>query len=209
MLYYNKNARPSASILPQLQADKNRLDKTIALFNQYCQKRPGSNRNLDQFWATEETVLRRTEILGSIKDIGNKRLLFLGDDDLTSFVFATFYRAATITVVDIDKRLIDFLTDVARKEGLSIEFIEHDLRNPLPKKKFNNYDVVFFDPPYTPSAVQVWLARAAEATLGSGTNKKRKETDRLSSKIYLMCYGYTDRSTERGWRHNVSSPLWA
>ncbi len=39
-----------------------------------------------------------------------------------------------------------------------------------------------------------------EATLGSGRNKKRKKPEVLSSKLYLMCYGYTDRSVERGFK---------
>jgi len=37
-----------------------------------------------------------------------------------------------------------------------------------------------------------------EATLGSGSNWKRKRPEVLSQKHYLMCYGYTDRETERG-----------
>jgi predicted methyltransferase len=35
-------------------------------------------------------------------------------------------------------------------------------------------------------------------SLGSGANKKRKKPEVLSSKYYFVCYGYTNRETERG-----------
>jgi len=146
----------------------------------------------------EETVLRRAILLGSIPGISQKQLLFLGDDDLTSVAFALFFKAEKVTVVDIDSRILQFLETVAQKEGLPIEIFGHDLRNPLPKSEFRLYDVAFFDPPYTPEAVNIWLARAMEATLGGRSNWARKKPEFLSRKHYLMCYGYTDRETERG-----------
>ena len=174
------------------------LDQTLSLFAKYDKDRPKPDRNLDQFRATEKTVLRRATVLGGIDGISEKKLLFLGDNDLTSLVFSTFHRAGEVTVVDIDNRLLDFMGDVAENEGLHIELIEHDLRLPLEKATFNDYDVVFLDPPYTPQAANAWLARAIESTLGSGSNKKRKKSDTLTSKSYLLCYGYTNRSSERG-----------
>jgi predicted methyltransferase len=68
----------------------------------------------------------------------------------------------------------------------------------LPKDKFKKFNLIFTDPPYTPSALQLWLTRCIEASLGSGSNKKRKKPEVLSSKYYFLCYGYTNRETERG-----------
>lgn len=182
----------------QFETTKERLEKLVSIFSRYSESRPKPDRNLDQFWATEETVLRRAVLLGSIPDISRKQLLFLGDDDLTSVAFTLFFKAEIVTVVDIDSRLLRFIETVARKEGLPIETFEHDFRNPLPKPKFKRYDVAFFDPPYTSEAVNTWLIRAVEATLGGGSNWKRKDPEFLSRKYYLMCYGYTGRETERG-----------
>lgn len=182
----------------QFETTKEQLEKFVSVFSRYGESRPKPDRNLDQFWATKETVLRRAALLGSIPDISQKHLLFLGDDDLTSVAFTLFFKAEKVTVVDIDGRLLQFLEMVAKKERLPIETFEHDLRNPLPKPKFKRYDISFFDPPYTPEAVNTWLVRAMEATLESGSNWKRKKPKFLSHKHYLMCYGYTDRETERG-----------
>jgi len=182
----------------QFEATKEQREKVVNLFSKYREDRPKPERNLDQFRATEDTVLRRAVLLGNVPDISQKKLLFLGDDDLTSVAFALLFKAEKVTVVDIDSRLLRFLEVVAKEEGLPIEVFEHDLRNPLPKPNFKRYDVAFFDPPYTPEALNTWLIRAMEATLGGKSNKARKKPEALFRKHYLMCYGYTDRETERG-----------
>jgi len=184
----------------KLETTKKQFEKLLGFFSQYSGSRPKPERNLDQFRATEETVLKRAVSLGSIENISQKQLLFLGDNDLTSLVFSLFYRADKITVVDIDPRILDFIEMVSRHEGFPISLIRHNLRDPLDKTVFKDYDIVFFDSPYTPLAVNTWLVRAMEATLGSGRNKKRKKPELLSSKLYLMCYGYTDRSVEKGFK---------
>ena len=186
------------STMLQFETKKEQIERFFLLLSQYGDKRPKPDRNLDQFWAVEETVLRRAIILGNIKEISQKSLLFLGDSDLTSIAFSLFYNAKRVSVVDIDHRVLGFLKDISKNEGFPIELYEHDLRDPLDKARFNNYDIVFFDPPYTPQGVNTWLIRVMEATLETGDNKKRKKPEFLSSKQYLMCYGYTNVSTERG-----------
>lgn len=182
----------------QFEATKEQSEKLSGIFSKYEKDRPKPNRNLDQFRATEDTALRRAMLLGNIPHISQKRLLFLGDSDLTSIASALFFQAKEITVVDIDSRLLRFIVEIAKEEGLHIDVFEHDLRNPLPKPKFGQYDVSFFDPPFTPEAVNTWLVRAMEATLGGGSNWKRKKPKSLSEKQYFLSYGYTDKETERG-----------
>jgi predicted methyltransferase len=177
---------------------KEEQEKVFNVFNKYKNERPKPYRNLDQFYATEETILKRAVLLGNLFDISQKKLLFLGDDDLVSIVFALLFKAEEIMVVDIDKRILQFINMISRKENLSIKTFEHDLRNPLPKSEFKKYDIVFFDPPYTSEAINTWLIRAIEATLTGGPDYKKKKPEVLSRKKYVMCYGYTDRETERG-----------
>lgn len=111
---------------------------------------------------------------------------------MTSVVFTLLYKAERVTVVDIDSRILQFLKAIAQEEGLPIETFEHDLRDPLPKSEFKRYDVVFFDPPYTPEALNTWLIRVIESTITAGPDRKKKRPEVLSSKHYIMCYGYTD-----------------
>jgi predicted methyltransferase len=182
----------------KFKATQEQIEKLSDLFSRYGKNRPRPDRNLDQFWATEDTVLQRATLLGNIPNISQKKLLFLGDDDLTSLAFVSLFTAERVTIVDIDSRLLRFLEMVAREEGLPIETFKHNLRDPLPKSVFKRYDVSFFDPPYTPEALNIWLIRAMEATLGGGRNRARKRPETLTCKNYFVCYGYTDRETERG-----------
>jgi len=173
-------------------------DKIINLIKKYDKKRPEPNRNLDQFWADNCTIVKRAKLLADIEKIENKSILFLGDDDLGAISLGAIVKAKNITVIDIDRRILNFISTISSKEKMNINCFFHDLRHPLPKNMLNNYDIVFFDPAYTPSGVNNWLNRALEASLGKGSNKNRKDLARLFEIQYFLCYGYTDRSRERG-----------
>jgi predicted methyltransferase len=157
-------------------------------------------REYDQFFATKETIIKRVKILSKFN---KKRLLFLGDSDLTSISLAYYFkkinRQADIVVLDIDKDLINLIEKIKTEENLNIKTINQDIRDVI-DKDLVNFDLVFFDPPYTPNAIRIWLIRALQALLGRGSNKKRKKVEFLKKKFILMCYGYTDNSLEKGYK---------
>lgn len=163
----------------------------------FLKKRPRPERNLDQFYATTSTVEKRVEYLKSLPEFKNRSLLFLGDDDLTSLAVSYYFPEKEITVIDIDERILGFIEEVAKEFSGKIKLYKHDLRNPLPKAKFRNYKIIFFDPPYTPLAFKTWLQRALEACMGSGKNFKRKKAERLEKIDMVVCYGYTTREMEK------------
>jgi len=162
--------------------------------------RPKPKREYDQFFATKETVIKRVKILSKFN---KKRLLFLGDSDLTSISLAYYFkkinRQVDIVVLDIDKDLIDLIEKIKTEENLNIKTIHQDIRDVI-DKDLVNFDLAFFDPPYTPNAIRIWLIRALQALLGRGSNKKRKKVEFLKKKFILMCYGYTDNSLEKGYK---------
>jgi predicted methyltransferase len=98
----------------------------------------------------------------------------LGDDDLTSIAIGLFGLTEKITVFDIDKRLLSLIAEVSESEGLGIECVHHDLRNPIPDGHEGCYEVVFTDPPYTIPALKLFLSRGIMAL-----------KDLKSSTIYL------------------------
>lgn len=162
--------------------------------------RPKPKREYDQFFATKATIVKRVKILSKFN---KKRLLFLGDSDLTSISLAYYFkkinRQADIVVLDIDKDLIDLIEKIKTEENLNIKTINQDIRDVI-DKDLVNFDLAFFDPPYTPNGVRIWLIRALQALLGRGSNKKRKKVEFLKKKFILMCYGYTDNSLEKGYK---------
>ncbi len=172
--------------------------KAVKYIINKAENRVKPKREYDQFYATEITLIKRIKLLSKFKF---EKIIFLGDDDLNSLCLGYYKKLkkekAEIFVLDIDKDQIDFIEKISEEENLEIKTIYQDIRDALPKD-LKNFDLAFFDPPYTPNAVKIWLIRALEILLGSGTNKERKDYNFLKNKYIFMCYGYTDKSLERG-----------
>jgi len=185
----------------QTEIYQKNLIKLKEFLEKYRPFRPKPKREYDQFLATEETLIKRVLILENLINERIKEILFLGDDDLTSLAFSLLKSTdfnVNVMVVDIDKDILNFINFVSEKENFKIGTYNYDLKYPLPKDKFKNFNLVFTDPPYTPSALELWLTRCLESSLESGSNKKRKRPEILSSKYYVICYGYTEKETEKG-----------
>lgn len=125
--------------------------------------RPAAIPQLDQAHATPETSLRRALYMQEEGDLGGRDVLFLGDDDLTSVAAGLLKVARRISVVDIDERLLKVIEEISTENGLEIETVRHDLRNPLPEGLRGAFDIVATDPPYTVPGVEVFLSRGIEA----------------------------------------------
>jgi predicted methyltransferase len=132
---------------------------------------------LDQCHCTLETKLRRVLALHEADALVGRRILLLGDDDLTSVALRLFiehYGSDTtieqLTVLDIDPALVGFLRDALRGAPFPVECVEYDLREPLPPAVRRSFDTVVTDPPYTTPAARLFLSRAADALAAPGTS---------------------------------------
>lgn len=169
-------------------------------------KRPEPKRSFDQFYATEETIKKRIELISDYSNLYTiDSIIFLGDDDLTSVFLGLNSIFKKILVLDIDEEILNLIETISKENNLNIKTLKYDLRNPLniiyeEIKKFCSPNFIFFDPPYTPNGARIWLIRALEILLGKGRNKKRKSLKFLKNKFIFMCYGYTDKSPERGMK---------
>ncbi len=145
-----------------------------------------TSRKLDQFLATQSTVIRRASLMDFLEDIEGKNILFLGDDDHTSLQVAKLKKAKSIQVIDVDDRIVKNINDTSIKLDFKIQVFKHDLREVLPEGISNKFDVVFTDPPYTPEGARLFLSRAVAAL----------DPDNKAARIYC-CYGVSDGSKER------------
>ena len=162
------------------------FEATVSLLEKYKDQRPSPNREYDQFTATIETTAKRACLLNFFEDIEGKRLLFLGDNDFTSVAVASFRKASEITVLDIDKRILDKIDSISKGEGLNINSDNYDAREILPGLYTGKFDVVFTDPPYTEEGMKLFLSRAVRAL----------DLSNNAARIYI-CYGNSDRAKER------------
>ena len=59
-------------------------------------------------------------------------------------------------MLDTDERWLDYISGAARDEGIALETVTHDLRQPLPEAMRGAFDTVETDPPYT-ICVRFWF----------------------------------------------------
>ena len=134
---------------------------------------PEPRVELDQVHCTVETKLRRVLAMDEAGALDGRRLLLLGDDDLTSLALCLLAAEhgigaalLEVIVVDVDPRLVAFVARELRNAPFAVECLTHDLREPLPGRLHGLADTVFTDPPYTSRGAALFLSRAAEATVG-------------------------------------------
>jgi predicted methyltransferase len=132
---------------------------------------------LDQCHCTLETKLRRVLALNEADALAGRRILLLGDDDLTSIAvrlvverFGSERTIEQLTVLDVDPAVVEFIREELRDAPLPSECVEHDVREPLPPSLRGAFDTVVTDPPYTIAAARLFLSRAAEAVAGPGAS---------------------------------------
>jgi predicted methyltransferase len=136
---------------------------------------PHASPALDQCHCTFETKLLRVLALHEADALVGRRILLLGDDDLTALTLAAVVRrlgsSATVrglTVLDVDPRVVAFAREKLRNAPFPTACVRHDLREPLPVHLVGGFDTVLIDPPYTHAGAHLFLSRAADALAGEG-----------------------------------------
>ena len=128
---------------------------------------PKPRVELAQVHCDVETKIRRVLALHEAGALEGRRILLLGDDDLTSLAISLVadhlgVRPAGVVVVEVDRAVVAFL----RRAAFDVRVLAHDLRDPLPPELRGSIDTVFTDPPYTVEGATLFLSRAAEAVAG-------------------------------------------
>jgi len=139
-------------------------------FSAIARQRPEAIQDYDQGYVTEESTLWRVAFMWERGDLEGKELLVLGDDDLVSIAAALTGAPKRVAVLDIDRRLTDFLEEVARREGLALQVLTHDLCNPLPPSLTRRFDTFFTDPSESFQALAyAFVNRGLSALKGPGS----------------------------------------
>jgi len=121
----------------------NEIEKIL---NKIWEEKPIPTLFFDQRPVTKKTTINRVKYFLDKNDIYNKKIVFLGDDDLTSILLALTGVKCEIFVLDIDKRLIDFINKISKKYNLNINAIEYNALKGINKNLKNKFDVFVTDP---------------------------------------------------------------
>lgn len=115
-------------------------------FTEIYNNKPKPTLLFDQRPVTINTSLRRVGLLEKNYDINeNTKILFLGDDDITSIALA-LTKKCEIYVCDIDKRLLDYIEFVSKERNLNIKCFEFNVMNKVENQYKNFFDILVTDP---------------------------------------------------------------
>ncbi|HEX9315353.1 MAG TPA: bis-aminopropyl spermidine synthase family protein, partial [Actinomycetota bacterium] len=106
------------------------LEGTIA---RAVAERPPSVWSLDHVPATEATIVERARHLAARYTLTGRHLVCLGDHDLTAVAVKLLVPGATVSVVDLDERLLAYLDALSDRLGLGLRLYAADLRLGLPR----------------------------------------------------------------------------
>ena len=146
------------------------FQEVLKEFKKISVNRPKAIPEFDQGYVEPEVSVARVAFLYSRGDLENQHLIILGDDDLTSIAAALSGMPRHITVLEIDERLLHFISQVASNYGFKdlITLHKYDVQRPLPNEAIRGSDVFFTDPVETLSGITLFLSRCAEALKGKG-----------------------------------------
>lgn len=131
--------------------------------------RPQSIPEVDQGFVTPEVTLSRSFFLQEKRDNENCSLIFVGDDDLTSIATALIGNYRQIVVLDIDKRLIDFINETVREENFkNFKAYVYNVKDELPQDFKGSFDVFFTDPLETVPGFTSFVNRGIQSLKGKG-----------------------------------------
>ncbi|MGC8849573.1 MAG: bis-aminopropyl spermidine synthase family protein [Candidatus Bathyarchaeia archaeon] len=135
------------------------LKRLVEEFRGIVKDRPTPALEYFQGYTLEEEVIARIALMSLHEDLRDRRFILIGDDDLLSIALSLTGLPSRITVLDIDERLGSFITGVAARHGLDIEFRRYNVADPLPEDLVGEFDVFSSEPLETFSGLRAFIAR--------------------------------------------------
>lgn len=137
-------------------------------FGRWEQDRPFAVEQYDQGFISPSGVIARACFLHERGDLLDREILLVGDDDLLSLVLAATGLPRRIQVLEIDDRLVDFISDKARELPAPLQAEPFDVQSPLPEHYRSGFDVFITDPVETLPGLQLFLSRCVSSLKGRG-----------------------------------------
>jgi hypothetical protein len=141
---------------------------------------PQPKHELDHVAATPETVARRAVALHRMYALAGRRVLLVGDRDLTSLALALVDPTTEIAVADIDDDVLAYI-DGQTEAHPTVHSYFADFRLGLPGPLRSWADLVVTDPPYTPGGIGLFVQRGLEGLAD------------LAHGRVALAYGYGDQ----------------
>lgn len=127
------------------------------------------NPKYSQLYTDFSTLVEKMKIF---KRAYNKftfnKVLIIGDDDLLCFLLASNFKNLEITVLEIDKHIINYIKRISKNRNFNIYTEKYDVKKPLPTKFLKNFDYFFFDSSHCLGGYIAFLIRCINSLSKNG-----------------------------------------
>lgn len=138
--------------------------KVVKEFHRIVASRPQAIPEFDQGFIEPEITIARVIFMYARGDLEGQRILFLGDDDLTSIAAALTGLPKEIAVLEIDERILNFIYHIAMiKKWDNLKLYKYDVRDSFPANLSDQYNTFFTDPVETLPGLNLFLSRCTQA----------------------------------------------
>lgn len=138
-------------------------------FREVARERPLPEEEYDQGFMREEDTLKRAVFMYERGDVEGKNIFILGDDDLLSLAIGLMKLSNLVTVVEADRRIVDFINKRAKEFNLpKLQAIEYNALKELSPDFRNYYHTFVTDPVETWSGFKIFIGRCIESLKGAG-----------------------------------------
>jgi len=145
-----------------------KFDDILRKFREIVKSRPPPTLDFFQGYMQEQDVVARIALMRHYGDLHRKDIVLIGDDDLLSIALSLSQLPSRILVLDIDKRLGDFIEYVNKNYGFNIEFRNYNVAEPLPSDLVEKFDVFSSEPLETMSGLKAFLSRGISCLKENG-----------------------------------------
>ncbi|MBO9362083.1 MAG: adenosylmethionine decarboxylase [Thermoflexus sp.] len=128
-------------------------------YAQLARGRPEPLAAYDQGYQTLDSVIRRVALMVAQGDVEGKDIIVLGDDDLASLALALTGLPRSVVVIEIDRRLCNFIEQAARQAGLNITVYCRSLTERLPTELLGRFDTFLTDPTETEHGLLLFIEK--------------------------------------------------
>ena len=143
--------------------DEETITKMNQAFDKIKASRGEPDKELDQYYVTKDTSIQRALLVDS-ESYNGKRIILIGDMDLTSLVIGMTSKPKDLAVLDIDKRIPEIVFKMKFDLKIrNIRYVNHDFRIRMIAVLKNQFDYVFLEPPMTKEGLELGLSRAVQS----------------------------------------------
>ncbi|NPD89911.1 MAG: bis-aminopropyl spermidine synthase family protein [Asgard group archaeon] len=129
------------------------------------------DKELDQYYITKDSSIKRA-LLVDPESYHGKRIILIGDMDLTSLFIGMSSKPKDLAVLDIDRRIPEIVFKMKFDHKIrNIRFINHDFRIRMIAVLKNQFDYVFLEPPMTKEGLELGLSRAVQCAKKDSLSK--------------------------------------